>query len=43
MGFEVVLDNKEVSGGIDMSNILYQGKFFEHFGGLKDTRLEEKV
>jgi len=23
-----------------MSNSLYQGKFFEHFGGLNDTRQE---
>jgi predicted transposase YbfD/YdcC len=26
-----------------MSNSLYQGKFFEHFGGLNDTRQEGKV
>lgn len=26
-----------------MSNILYQGKFFEYFGGLHDTRLGGKV
>ncbi|MBS4023526.1 MAG: ISAs1 family transposase [Dethiobacter sp.] len=26
-----------------MSNGLYQGKFFDHFGGIKDTRQEGKV
>jgi predicted transposase YbfD/YdcC len=32
-----------MSGGIPMSNGRYQGKFFEHFGELKDTRQEGKV